>query len=113
MHWFVDHAGELSFVAMHDDRLIGFILCRTRDRLGYVGWIAVDAAWRRQGIGGQLIDRALTALRTAGAESVASLVREDHDADRLLERYGFRDVGLRKLDLVLECHSPSDGVALR
>jgi len=108
VHWFVDHAGELSFVAMHDDRLIGFILCRTRDRLGYVGWIAVDAAWRRQGIGGQLIDRALTALRTAGAESVASLVREDHDAGRLFGRYGFRDIGLRKLDLYFTVMEETD-----
>jgi len=98
---FVDHARELSWVAVHDDRMIGFILCRSKDRLGYVGWIAVDPVWRKQGIGGQLMERALLALRAAGAESVSSFAREDGCADRLFEEYGFRDIGLRKLDLVL------------
>jgi ribosomal protein S18 acetylase RimI-like enzyme len=104
VQWFVDHAREWSFVVNHDDRIVGFILCRTGDRLGYVGWVAVDLLWRRQGIGGQLMDRALAALRAAGAERFSGLIRQDYDAVRLFERYGFRDIGLRKLDLVLDSH---------
>ena len=48
------------------------------------------------------MDCALLALRAAGAELVSGLVREDHNADRLFERYSFHDIGLRKLDLVLQ-----------
>jgi ribosomal protein S18 acetylase RimI-like enzyme len=102
VRWFVDHACEWSFVAIYDDRIIGFVLSRISDRLGYVGWITVDAGWRKQGIGRQLMDRALTAFRAAGTELVSSFVREDHQADSLFERCGFRDIGLRKLDLVLQ-----------
>lgn len=105
VHGFIDHARELSFVAIDDDRIIAFILCMTRNRLGYVGWIAVDASWRKQGIGGQLMDRALTALGAAGAELVSGFARQDDYADRLFEKYGFRDIGLRKLDLVLSLTS--------
>jgi hypothetical protein len=48
------------------------------------------------------MQRVLSALRAAGIERGTGFVRKDHDADRLFERYGFRDTGLRKPDLVLE-----------
>jgi len=102
VHWFVDHAAEASFVAIYHDRIIGFILCRTREKFGFVSWITADASWRGQGIGGQLMQRALSVLRAAGIEQVTAFVREDHSADRLFERCGFHNPELRKLDLVIK-----------
>ncbi len=99
---FIGHARELSFAAIHDGQVIGFILCRIKNRQGYVGWIAVDASWRKQGIGGRLMESALLALRAAGAELVSGFVREDNAADCFFEKYGFHDIGFRKLDLVLQ-----------
>jgi ribosomal protein S18 acetylase RimI-like enzyme len=99
---FIDRARELSFVAIHDYQIIGFILCRSKNELGYVGWIAVDTHWRNQKIGGRLMDRAILAMRAAGIDHISAFVRDDHAAGRLFEKCGFCDIGLRKLDLVLQ-----------
>ena len=52
-----------SFVAWEGDRLVGAVLCGHDGRRGYLQHLAVDRAYRRQGIGRALVDRALAALR--------------------------------------------------
>lgn len=102
VRWFVENAWFPSFVAECDGRIIGFILCSVTEKKGDVSWIAVDARWRQQGVGSRLMHYALAALRVAGVETVSSFVREDGATDRLFKRFGFRNLGLRKLDMVLD-----------
>lgn len=100
VRWYCDNATSLSFVAEHDSVIVGVILCHTQDKLGYVGWIAVDSQWRRQGIGRQLMERALMAFRSAGVFSIIAMVREDDCANYLFLQCGFRNSGLRKVDML-------------
>lgn len=54
----------LSFVARDGDRLVGTVLCGHDGRRGYLQHLAVDRAYRRQGIGRALVERVLAALRS-------------------------------------------------
>ncbi len=59
--------------------------------------VVVAAPARRRGIGGALIDHALTEARSRGTAQVYLEVRESNlDARRLYERRGFMVVGRRK-----------------
>ncbi len=53
----------LSFVAREGGRLVGAVLCGHDGRRGYLQHLAVDRAYRRQGIGRALVAHALDALR--------------------------------------------------
>ncbi len=53
----------LSFVARDGDRLVGTVLCGHDGRRGYLQHLAVDRAYRRQGIGRALVAQVLEALR--------------------------------------------------
>ncbi len=53
----------LSFVARDGHRLIGTVLCGHDGRRGYLHHLAVDKAYRKQGIGRALVERALEAMR--------------------------------------------------
>jgi ribosomal protein S18 acetylase RimI-like enzyme len=53
----------LSFVARDGDRLVGTVLCGHDGRRGYLQHLAVDRAYRRQGIGRALVAQTLDALR--------------------------------------------------
>ncbi|KQP43466.1 GNAT family N-acetyltransferase [Pseudorhodoferax sp. Leaf274] len=59
---------------------------------GATSFISVGAPWRRRGLAGALIARALAAQRDAGMnESVLGVDADNaHDAARLYERCGFR-----------------------
>lgn len=58
---------------------------------------AVDPAYRRRGIGRQLMGTLLELYRQEGATRAALEVRPGNDqARRLYEAFGFRQVGLRK-----------------
>ena len=60
----------LSFAARAGGRLVGTILGGHDGRRGYMYHLAVDAAWRRQGIGRRLADECLKALKKAGIEKI-------------------------------------------
>ncbi len=53
----------LSFVARDGDRLVGTVLCGHDGRRGYLQHLAVEKAYRRQGIGRALVSQVLAALR--------------------------------------------------
>jgi ribosomal protein S18 acetylase RimI-like enzyme len=56
----------LSFVAQQDGRLVGCVFCGHDGRRGSLHHLAVDAAYRRQGIGRRLVERALDGLAAEG-----------------------------------------------
>lgn len=57
-----------SFVARDEERAVGAVLCGHDGRRGYLHHLAVKPAYRRHGVGRQLITHALTALRKAGID---------------------------------------------
>lgn len=60
--------------------------------------VTVGAAWRGQGLGRILLTHLIDAARRAGCIMATLEVRASNDvARRLYERFGFRQVGLRKM----------------
>lgn len=56
----------MSFVARDGRKVVGAVLCGTDGRRGYLHHLAVDAAYRRRGIGRRLVAACLDALRRGG-----------------------------------------------
>ena len=61
---------DTCFVAVDQGRVIGAILTGHDGRRGYISHTAVSPAHQRQGIGKQLVDAALNALREQGINKV-------------------------------------------
>ena len=57
-----------SFVARDQAKLVGAVLCGHDGRRGYLHHLAVQPAYRRQGIGQALVERCITRLRAAGID---------------------------------------------
>ncbi|MBR0406816.1 MAG: GNAT family N-acetyltransferase [Clostridia bacterium] len=69
-----------SFVAMDGDTLAGVILSGQDGRRGYIYHMSVAEAYRRQGIGTELVNRCLSALKAEGINKVALLVFNRNEA---------------------------------
>ena len=66
----------MSFVARVDGVLAGAVLCGHDGRRGYLHHLAVDARFRRLGLGRQLTERCLAALTAAGIRKCHLFVLE-------------------------------------
>lgn len=71
---FLDANRGLSFVARDDECLIGAVLCGHDGRRGCITHLAVARGVRRRGLGRQLVERCLAALRRDGIEKCHILV---------------------------------------
>lgn len=79
-----------SFVAMDGDTLAGVILSGQDGRRGYIYHMSVAEAYRRQGIGTELVNRCLSALKAEGINKVALLVFNRNEAGNAFwEAQGF------------------------
>jgi len=58
----------MSFVAVHENQLVGAILCGHDGRRGFIHHLAVHPKFRRHGIGGQLVKRGIAALAADGID---------------------------------------------
>lgn len=63
-----------NFVAVEGDEYVGVILSGHDGRRGYIYHAAVEPGYRGKGIGSQLVDRALEALKEEGINKVALVV---------------------------------------
>src|SRR5262245_60759144 len=91
----------LGLVAEADDVFAGFLVARLNDwessppiitprRVGIIDAVYVSDEFRHQGIGGQLIERALERMREANALAVETIYDiTDESADRMWRRAGF------------------------
>jgi len=70
----------LSFVARCGAQLVGCVLCGHDGRRGYLQHLAVDATYRRSGIGRQLVQHCLAKLQQLGIEKVHLDVLVDNKA---------------------------------
>ena len=67
----------LSFVAMDGDKIIGAVLCSHDGRLGYLSHLVVANAYRRQGIGRQLVSRCMYSLTGLGIHKCILLIMKE------------------------------------
>lgn len=68
IQFYLERNPGMSFVAWDGEQVIGAVLCGHDGRRGYLHHMAVHPAYRRQKIGGQLVDRCLEALQAIGLQ---------------------------------------------
>jgi ribosomal protein S18 acetylase RimI-like enzyme len=90
---------EVVNVATVDGELAGLVMLKELDNtLGYVYYIAVAKRFRGTGVGGKLLDDALSYFFNRGMVEVYSSVEADNLASlRLFDSRGFRSSSLREL----------------
>lgn len=77
--------------------VLGYCVLRTLADEGEIQRIAVDPAFRRQGIARKLMESVAAVARMKGAREVALEVRESNvSARKLYESYGFRQEAVRR-----------------
>ncbi len=93
-----------SFVAEENGTVIGVVLGGEDGRRGYIYHMAVDESRRREGIGAQLVNRCLDAMKEAGIAKAALLVFKRNEAGNAFwESQGFavrEDVAYRNRELI-------------
>jgi ribosomal protein S18 acetylase RimI-like enzyme len=87
---FLERNPGLSFVYEIDKRIVGTVLCGHDGRRGYIYHLAVDLAFRKQGIGKELMARSLDKLRHKRiAKCHLFLYSENEDAIQFYGRTGW------------------------
>jgi N-acetylglutamate synthase len=93
----------LSVVARFEGAVVGAVLCGHDGRRGYLHHLAVDAAWRRNGVGRALVDRCLAELKTAGIDRCNIFLYADNEpGERFWKTTGWyeRDLKVLSRDIV-------------
>ena len=87
---------SLWLVALDNDRVVGYVGSQTVLDGADMMNIAVDPAYRRQGVAAELIERLVTALKSKGVICLALEVRASNaPAIALYDKLGFAIVGRR------------------
>lgn len=79
---YFDRNPGLSFVARTSNTIIGTIMAGHDGRRGYLQHLAVDTAYRRQGIGTELVGRSLAALAALGINKAHLFALEDNESGK-------------------------------
>ncbi|MFN2616146.1 MAG: ribosomal protein S18-alanine N-acetyltransferase [Thermoleophilaceae bacterium] len=86
----------ICLAALHEGRLIGYLVCSRYDTVWHLMNVAVEPELRRRGIASTLIDR-LFELADGPSEQFTLEVRTSNDpAIKLYENFGFRAAGRRR-----------------
>lgn len=87
---FLDRNPNTCFVAEEEKQIIGVILVGNDGRRGYIYHTAVKPSYQRKGIGTQLVNTALEALKNIGIIKVALVVFDrNEDGNAFWEKQGF------------------------
>ena len=87
---YLERNPDTCFVAEESAGIVGVIISGHDGRRGYIYHTAVSPSFQKQGIGTQLVETALEALRTAGINKVALVVFSRNAAGNdFWERIGF------------------------
>lgn len=100
---------DTCFVAVEQGNIIGAILTGHDGRRGYISHTAVSPSYRRQGIGGKMVDTALNALKAQGINKV-NLVAFAHNekGNAFWEKMGFA----QRMDLVYRDRTLADMIRI-
>jgi ribosomal protein S18 acetylase RimI-like enzyme len=63
---FLKHNPGLSFVSKFNNKIIGAVLCGSDGRRGYLHHLAVNKEYRKNGIGNELVNSCIKALKKIG-----------------------------------------------
>ena len=89
---FLQRNPELSLVAVDNEVIVGAVLCGHDGRRGYLHHLAVSPNYQRQGIGTQLVERCLAALRELQILKCNVFVHSDNEDGSVFWRsQGWRD----------------------
>lgn len=92
----------MSFFALSGSNVVGAILGGHDGRRGYIHHLAVDDAYRRQGVGKQLVERCLAALEEDGIQKCHLFIfHENEDGIAFWEANGWT---LRRDIMVVSKH---------
>lgn len=80
---FLKRNPDTCFVAEISDEIVGVIIAGNDGRRGYIYHTAVDPCYRNQGIGKQLADNAIQALKQCGINKAALVVFEKTKSETL------------------------------
>ncbi len=87
---YIERNPDTSFVAISEDKFVGVILAGHDGRRGFIYHTAVLPEYRKQGIGKQLVEEALDALKKQGISKVALLAFSANElGNRFWESMGF------------------------
>lgn len=105
VHSFLVRNPGLSFVAWHEGRIIGAVLCGHDGRRGYLYHLAVAPVYRKQGLARAIVDACLSRLGACGILKATIFVYGHNDiGSRFWRKVGWRD----RTDLVvLQRDTPS------
>lgn len=92
-----------NFVAEENQKIVAVILCGNDGRRGYIYHTAVDSNYRRRGIGKQLVDAVINALREEEINKVALVVFATNETgNEFWQKIGFNkreDIIYRNLSI--------------
>jgi phosphinothricin acetyltransferase len=100
--WDRAHCAEHRFVAIADERVVGWVaLMAFSDRPCYAGVAEISAYVgenaRGRGVGSALLERASASTEAAGIWTLETGVFPENEPSlALLKRFGFREVGIRE-----------------
>lgn len=82
---------QMSFVACADNKIIGTIMSGHDGKRGYVQHLAVDADYRRWGVGSVLAQRCIARLKAEGILKAHLMILSNNDnAKKFWHRLGWR-----------------------
>ncbi|KAA6386725.1 MAG: putative acyl-CoA N-acyltransferase [Streblomastix strix] len=93
--WFLQENPELTILARVNGVLVGAVMCRVKERQGReasgnIGMVAVKEQFRKQGIGRELVIRAISMMSAEGIREIFLETEEKNEAAlHLYEALGF------------------------
>ena len=106
---YLERNPETCFVAEESGNIAGVIIAGNDGRRGYIYHTAVNPDYRRRGIGSELVDAALDALKKLDINKVALVVfAKNENGNAFWEKLGFTGRG----DLVYRNKSLADFVRI-
>jgi ribosomal-protein-alanine N-acetyltransferase len=86
----------VCLAALHDGRLVGYLICSRYDTVWHVMNIAVDVDRQHKGVASALLAELYERVGDPRARFTLEVRRSNHVAIHLYEREGFRAAGLRR-----------------
>ncbi len=86
----------VCLAAVHDGRLVGYLICARYDTVWHVMNVAVDVDRQHRGVASALLAELYERVGDGRARFTLEVRRSNHVAIHLYEREGFRAAGLRR-----------------
>lgn len=89
-------ASGVCLAALHEARLVGYLICSRYDTVWHVMNVAVDVPHQHKGVASALLAELYARVGEQGARFTLEVRRSNDVAIHLYEREGFRAAGLRR-----------------